>query len=380
MAGTYEGRAFHKDLPNGKATGPLRLEDGLLSFSAQGQSAALPLAGMTIERGGAAQRLIFFKNPAQPDWTLLSAQGAILKDPEITSNPHLVVQIRRMRRAGLKSSAFVAAVCVSFLAVLFGLFALKDPLAGFVADRIPPKWEIKLGAVVFAQITGTGKMVESPAANRQFDSLVAPLVSAIPDKRYEFTFHIADKSEVNAFALPGGHVIVNSGLILKADTPEEVLGVLAHEIAHVTRRHTVRQLIQTAGVYILVQALFGDMTGLVAVAADQGAFLASRKFSRGFERDADETGWSYLVASDTDPRGMAAFFRKLDKKKGGLAKIEGALSFMSTHPAAEERAAYLDKKWETSYKGHRFRKIELDFAGFQRALRDAGAKKNENDD
>jgi len=126
--------------------------------------------------------------------------------------------------------------------------------------------------------------------------------------------------------------------------------VLAHELAHVTRRHSFRNMIKSAGLILMVQMMFGDATGLLAFAAEGSRFLLQQKFSRDFEREADDTGWSYLREARIDPRGMITFFKKIKviMANSGVGSMENSLALLNTHPASQERIDYLNAKWEQS--------------------------------
>ena len=153
--------------------------------------------------------------------------------------------------------------------------------------------------------------------------------------------------EVNAFALPGGFIVINSGLIMEADNASEVLGVLAHEMAHVTEQHGIRNIISAAGIFLLFDALLGDVSGVLAVLADAAPLLINQSYSRQFESDADKLGFHFLVAADIDPSGLVTFFEKLkQQEQQQLAAIEDeetrdriqdSLGFISSHPATEQR-------------------------------------------
>ena len=154
------------------------------------------------------------------------------------------------------------------------------------------------------------------------------LVAGIGDDRYPLKFHIVEDASLNAFAMPGGNVVLHTGLLLAADSPEEVAGVLAHEIAHVTRRHGIRNIVSSAGLYLVMQMLVGDVSGAVAILTDNSALLLDRKFSRDFEREADEAGWDYLIRSDIEPSGMIRFFERVrqeDQKAVGGELAQSAL-------------------------------------------------------
>jgi predicted Zn-dependent protease len=143
---------------------------------------------------------------------------------------------------------------------------------------------------------------------------------------------------VNAFALPGGFLYVNSGAILAADSEAEIAGVMAHEIAHVAARHGVEQ--QSKGrllQYLSIPLIFvgGPLGAIVQNAANILVPLTFLKFSRGAEEEADRLGLQYLWAAGYDPAAMLSFFEKLKSKEkkepGTLAKV------FSTHPATGSR-------------------------------------------
>lgn len=182
--------------------------------------------------------------------------------------------------------------------------------------------------------------------------------------------HIAIDPKINAFALPGGTIVLNTGLINAAARPEEIAGVLAHEAAHITLQHGTRQLIASLGIFALIQAFFGDATGLMAVLADNSALLLTRKYSRDYEQEADKTGWSYLEDAGIDPQGMIDFFKLLLKEQNNkpdktISKTGDSLNFLSTHPAAGQRIQYLQNLKDKSGKNQEYINFDLDFKEFQ---------------
>src|SRR5690606_32430743 len=122
--------------------------------------------------------------------------------------------------------------------------------------------------------------------------------------------------------------------ISAAETPEEVAGVVAHEIAHVTEQHSMRQIISSTGLFLIIQAFLGDASGLLGALADNSYFLLNQKFSRDHEREADEKGMELLIAANIDPQGMISFFETLEEEH---ADMPSALNMISTHPATKER-------------------------------------------
>jgi len=190
------------------------------------------------------------------------------------------------------------------------------------------------------------KFVEDTNRVAQLAALAAPLFRVLPRTQTEYRFHLVDDDEPNAFALPGGHIIVRTGLLKLADQPEDVLGVIAHEVAHVTEKHGFRKEVSSAGPFLIFEVFLGGRGGAVSVLAGGSALLVSQSFSQEYEMEADDVGWQYLVAANIDPRGMIDMFRKF---KADEAKQKIRLNVpqaFSSHPALEKRIARLEAKWK----------------------------------
>jgi predicted Zn-dependent protease len=375
---TFAGSAFDPSLPGGRGTGRISIAGGALRFESGRHHLELPLAGLELRLGGANDAFVFASQPSRPGTTFSTEDLAILGHPAISGDPELARQVAHLRSKSRRTRVSFGVAALVALAAVVGLIAgvvlLKDRLIDAVARRVPPSLETRLGDAVFSQIRASGTLVEDPEVQARVERLVAPLVAAVPEKQYPLRFHVLKDPTVNAFALPGGHMILHTGLVLRAERPEEVLGVMGHEIAHVTRRHTLRQMIQAAGTFVVVQALIGDVEGLMAVLTDSGTRLLQLRFSRDFEREADDTGWQYLVDAGIDPRGLIAFFEKMraDEREqlgdaGGAIAGLGAMDFLSTHPASDERIERLNAKLRLPER--RWKELDVDFAGLQQRLK-----------
>lgn len=198
--------------------------------------------------------------------------------------------------------------------------------------------EVALGRQLALQVEQQAKLVEDPIIT-EYVNRVGQNVVLHSDAKVPFTIKVIDSDEVNAFALPGGFFFVNKGLILAADNESELAGVMAHEIAHVAARHAMEN--QGKGTLINYGALAGIIFGgpIVSTILQNGggilAGLASLKFSRGAEIEADNLGVQYLYASGYDPTAMSTMFEKLasrnKKKPGSLAKL------FTSHPQSTDR-------------------------------------------
>ena len=175
---------------------------------------------------------------------------------------------------------------------------------------------------------------------------VAPLLAVLPRDGRRYDFHLADEPEPNAFALPGGHVVVTRGLMDLTDRSEELAAVMAHEIAHVTCRHLFRKVVSSAGPLAVCRLFAGSRGGVLGLLGASSQLLLVQSFSQEYELEADAVGWDYLVAAHIDPRAEPAMLRKLEAVERELPFGVGPHAF-SSHPATEKRIQRLEAKWKT---------------------------------
>lgn len=203
--------------------------------------------------------------------------------------------------------------------------------------------EVALGRQMALEVDRESKLITDPAVVEFVNRITQNLVLN-SDAKLPFTVKVVDSDEVNAFALPGGFLYVNRGLLEAADNEAEVAGVMAHEIAHVTARHGVEQATKGTVInYASIPLIF--LGGIGGYAIQQAAGLAIPlgflKFSRGAEKEADRLGAQYMWAAGYDPQALASFFEKLkarDKRKPGtLSKL------FSTHPYTGDRINEVNK-------------------------------------
>ena len=215
-----------------------------------------------------------------------------------------------------------------------------------VACGISQQQEVQMGQEYAQQINAQLPIVQDPELNR-YINVLGDSISRLTSRRdLDWHFFIVDSKEVNAFAVPGGFVYVNRGLIERADKMDEVAGVLAHEIGHVVRRHTVKQMEKAQGANIgitLACVLTGVCNSQVAGAAIQiggGALFA--RFSRQDEAEADQEGFNNVVRAGISPEGMVSMFRKLlEERKSRPAGVE---AWFITHPLEEDRIAAIQAR------------------------------------
>lgn len=210
--------------------------------------------------------------------------------------------------------------------------------------------EYKIGLMIVRSLREAGQIVEDPEVTEYLQSLGMRLASQAHEGAHRFTFFAIRDSGINAFALPGGFIGINAGLVTATRSEAELAGVLAHEIAHVTQRHIARSL-QNAGranlasmAAILAAVVIGATTGLPSdavlgtVTAAQGLAAQSQiNFTRAHESEADRVGIGILSAAGFDPVAMPEFFATMQQRAGGAGRNIPEL--LRTHPVTSERIA-----------------------------------------
>lgn len=234
------------------------------------------------------------------------------------------------RRSGRLGLSLVALITLLPVILLITILVFRDPIVDFVLKRIPVTVDKEVGKMFEGQFLASKEVVPENDATRAVKLIVDKLKAANADQRFEFKVSVQRNKEVNAFAAPGGLIVVYTGLIAEAGSAEEVAGVLAHEMAHATNRHSMRQMLYAGGVLPLAGMLIGQPDA-AALFQSLGQ-LSELKFSRTQEEDADRTGFDTLIAAGIPTEGMARFFDRLSAMSGAPP------SFLSTHPSSADRA------------------------------------------
>lgn len=202
--------------------------------------------------------------------------------------------------------------------------------------------ETQLGTQLHQALVQQGvRFSKDPAAIRYLEGVMWKLRPAVlRDRETNWRLHLIDDPKtVNAFATPGGHLYVFSGLLLAAESDAEVASVLAHEVGHTVGRHTTRQMVDGYGLQTMTATAAGEHPGLAAQLAvavlQQGSLLVH---SEPDEREADLYAMRYAAAAGYDPRGIALFFRRLPVRDGALTE---PAAWLASHPVTEDRLEHI---------------------------------------
>lgn len=236
----------------------------------------------------------------------------------------------RKIRLKLTVLAAIGAIGVSIILYLWGIPAL----AALLTPYVPVSWEEQLGKGVIAQLAPPEIQCTEPTRKEKIDQILTTLTDTLPSHPYSFQVYITNKRMLNAFAAPGGYIVIFRGVLDETNTPEELAGVLAHEVQHVLQRHTTRTLLQHASTGLLLAALTGDVGGAMAFGLESARTVEILRHSRRNEEEADREGMRMLVAAGIDPEGMVSFF-ELVKRKG--MESPDFMKYLSTHPSTDDR-------------------------------------------
>ena len=218
--------------------------------------------------------------------------------------------------------------------ILFGVLLFTSAACGISTQQ-----EVQMGAEYATQINAQLPIVQDPEVNRYINVLGDTIARLADNRGIDYHFYVVNAPEINAFAVPGGFIYVNRGLIEKTQTLSQLAGVLGHEIGHVVRRHSVEQMEKAQGANIglvlgctLINVCGGD---LAQAAINVGGAALFAKFGRDDEREADLEAIANVTRAGIHPKGIPEMFQILlaerDRNRGA---VEG---WFATHPGEEER-------------------------------------------
>ena len=258
-------------------------------------------------------------------------------------------QTSASRSKWLKTIVYLSIASIIIIIVFYKW--LFPSLAELIAQNIPVSWEVKLGQNYKKHFVSQFKECEKKELKDKIELINDQLVETIPNTDYKYNITILDFDMVNAFALPGGDIIIFRGLIEKSKRPEELAGVMAHEIQHIEQRHMTKILIKDKSLDILISSMTGDSGG-AGTALMAAKTLGSLAYRRSEESSADTEGLKMLVNARIDPYGMVDFFKIIETEHG---ERDGYLKDMSTHPDTGDRIEKLDNM----IKGYGFKPKKL---------------------
>lgn len=356
----FAGGAIGPVLPAGRCGGSIEpCFDGLHFHPSASQPSAtegavadgavvVPWEALRFELGGASGRVIFAHDDAQ-DLTLFSEAQGYWEALVSAAHGQARVQLDRLRRecevrSRRRSWLWLGALggLLALGALAYGAFRYGAVLA---VKQLPHSLDNELGEIGWTQMRSQLEVISRPRSEEALRMMVDRIEPALDGGDWDFRVTLVDDGRINAFALPGGRVVVFKGLMVRAQNAEEVAAVMAHEMAHVTERHGLRRMVQSVGIIGLVQIFLGDIGGLIAVAREVLTLGALNGYGRAQEAEADRVAVRALAKAQLDPRAMAEFFARLEEEssKEGAA-MPAYLDWLSTHPSHKARINAVKKQ------------------------------------
>lgn len=302
--------------------------DGALCFRAGGRDHAWPLDGLQTEGLGERVRL---SEPGGRDGRLLldaadwrAAAGALARLGET--------------RERTRERRLVLGLALAGLAVVAFVFVGMPALSGPMARATPPALERRMGESFEVQLSAPFRACKGDAAGQRALQALGRRLARETDSPFDIRVRAVEAPFANAFALPGGPILVTDDLIRLAETPDELAAVVAHEVAHVERRHVMQAVWRTLGLGLVLDAVVGGGSGAGQQAVLLAGSFADLRYSRQAETEADARGMALLEAAGLSSQGMAPFFERMGGEKLGS---DAALvrELVSSHPDSLRRAS-----------------------------------------
>jgi predicted Zn-dependent protease len=240
----------------------------------------------------------------------------------------LMQYMQEKSRKSRKQIAYIIAGLIFFVFALYILFSVLIPKVGI--KLISVNSEIKMGNQLFNGLQEEIKIDQNASAILQNFADQLHL-----SKDYPIRVSVAVSDEINAYALPGGHIVVNSAILRELKTPESLVALLCHETTHINRRHSMQNILSSMGTGFVISMFTNGGGSAAKVVVDNANFLLQMKYSRTLEMQADTEGMRLMERNKIDPKGMMELMQTLKQtEEDGTLQ---SLSFFRSHPLTDER-------------------------------------------
>jgi Zn-dependent protease with chaperone function len=338
----FEACLFNSEAGNEVVNGRLFVDRRGAHFQSESLNEEIPADRVEVDWNKNDER-VYVRDSARPELQIYTLDETILDHETLPQFAAVGNQIRSTlgNRELYRRLRLVGYFIVGFACIISFCSWAMGAMTRSLAKKVPTSWEQQFGESVFEELGGKESLTQHSNQAVQLAKLAEPLLKVVPLGDTKVKFFIVDDPDANACALPGGYIVVNTGLLEISERPEELLGVLAHELAHVTQRHYARKIISMSGPLVIFGVFLQTKNGVVNLLSEGSGMMIAQGFSQDYETEADDIGWKYLLAANIDPRGMISTFRKFKEQEGDAKQLTHAFD---SHPALEKRIARLDKK------------------------------------
>jgi Zn-dependent protease with chaperone function len=229
--------------------------------------------------------------------------------------------------SGIIGLSVLVVATIGFIALCY--FVIIPEIAERLAGQLPVKYEEQIGEATFNNLT---KFEET---DKEKTKQLNAFFKALHYKtNYNIRITVVKSDVVNAYALPGGNIVVYTGILDKMDDYRELVALLSHEFSHVELKHTTKNMCRSLSSYLLISLLVGDAGGITAVVLQNADQLKQLGYSRNLEEEADNNGMKLMLQANIDLAGMKKLFEALKKEEGSAGNVP---QFLSTHPLTDNR-------------------------------------------
>lgn len=361
----FDGGVFQSGLEGGRSGARVTITgSAVLAETPEGEVFSVPYEGCELSLGGASGKMWFCRSRDR-ETTIFSEATGFSDALRGAAQRELVERLEALEHAASEARErtfwLVSGVLVLLVFLSLAAVYVVRHAGSLVVRAVPISVDEKIGALAIEHMDLGGPVSKDKVLNDAVHSVFKRLHVA-QRTRYRFSLRVVESPQINAFALPGGPIVVYTGLLREAASAEQFAGVLAHEMGHVTRRHGMQRIAQSLGVVSLVQLVFGDVSGVMAVVVELLRVGAINSYSREQEREADLAAIERMRRARLDPDALAAFFRRLLDKDG---ESPGALAWFGTHPDLSQRIATVHN-WTSHHIEQETAPIAIDWAEVQR--------------
>jgi beta-barrel assembly-enhancing protease len=313
-----DGQALHESLPRGQSDCSLQLKGQVLvARMPNGEILKLPLHEAELQRGGVGGSEWVFSSTTAGGPTFITKNGDLYRAAMLVWPRARVggAQARRSQAGRLSTfQKVVLGVVAALLLSLIGALLLVGPLARVALRFVPRSSDIRIGQTAYPhairQIGWGDGAIEQADIREPVQSVLERVTAALPPPPFNFRVTVCRSPLPNAFALPGGEILVTTGLLASLASADELAAVLAHEVNHILRRHTMELTIKSSGLRFLVHMASGGHLAVGMAGSVWGAVTLMEK-ARDKESEADRLAVRLLVDAGVDPRAMLDLFGRL---------------------------------------------------------------------
>ena len=367
-------RLFSSQLENGRRNAELYLEPQWVGFRID----CFPEQNFRwhhwqLSLGGASQRMLVAQHKEQKVTFYCESQELVqillthlAEEPEVKK---IAAQLHSSERKNRLLYSFGLAIV---LLLCWGGYTGVQNATKWTLSLIPRSLDVQLGKLASNELQSMGPELENTQVKQAVEQIMRRLTTSMPAELqaddFAFKMRAIDSEQVNAFALPGGQMVVLRGLIAILESPEQLAAVMAHELSHVTQRHGLKNIVHSVGVTNLLFYLVGDSSQWLETATQLGGVLAMQKYSRSAEDEADRVGVRILHAAQINPKHMADAFTRMREAEHSAELDFSALNLLSSHPELKKRIENVERY--TNALGPIVEKdLQIDWISIQKQIR-----------